>query len=42
MTIPNYQTLMLPLLKFLQNNKERNVREAIEHLCLEFKLTEQE
>jgi len=42
MTIPDYQTLMLPLLKFLDDNQERNVREAIDHLCSEFKLTEQE
>ena len=42
MAIPDYQTLMLPLLKFLDDNQERNVREAIEHLCSEFKLTEQE
>src|SRR3989338_3983837 len=42
MAIPDYQTLMLPLLKFLEDNQEKNVREAIDHLCSEFKLTEQE
>src|SRR3989338_1857587 len=42
MGIPDYQSIMLPLLKYLSDNKERNVREAIDYICSEFKLTEEE
>ena len=42
MAIPDYQSLMLPLLKFLNDGQERNVREAIDSLSAEFKLSEQE
>jgi len=42
MAIPDYQTLMFPLLKSLKNGQEINVRTLIEQLCSEFKLTEQE
>lgn len=42
MTIPDYQTLMLPLLKFLSDFQEHNAKEAIEHLSNEFNLTEAE
>lgn len=42
MTIPDYQTLMLPLLRYTQDEKEHNVRDVINDLCSEFKLTEQE
>lgn len=42
MAIPDYQSLMLPLLRFLGDGQERNVREAITQLCSEFKLTTQE
>lgn len=42
MPIPDYQTLMLPLLKFLSNGKELPMREVIEHLSKEFNLTNEE
>lgn len=42
MGIPDYQTLMLPLLKSLHNGQELNIREVISHLCSEFKLSEEE
>ena len=42
MPIPDYQTLMLPLLKFLSNGKELPMREDIEHLYKEFNLTNEE
>jgi len=40
--IPDYQSLMLPLLKCLNGSQEHNVREVIESLSSEFKLTDQE
>jgi restriction system protein len=40
--IPDYQTLMLPLLKFLSDGKEHNINEAVEFLGNEFQLTESE
>ena len=40
--IPDYQTLMLPLLNFLFDGKERNINEAVECLAKEFQLTEEE
>jgi restriction system protein len=42
MAIPDYQTLMLPLLKFLSDNKEKSIGDAVEYLSSEFRLTEQE
>lgn len=42
MPIPDYQTLMLPLLKVAENKRECSLKEAIEILALEFSLTEQE
>ncbi len=42
MPIPDYQTLMLPLLKFAVDGKEHHVREAVAVLAVEFKLTEDE
>ena len=42
MAIPDYQTIMLPLLKFLGDGREHNAREAIDYICSEFKLTDQE
>jgi restriction system protein len=42
MTIPDYQTIMLPLLKFAEDKKEHSLREAISYLAQEFKLTEEE
>jgi restriction system protein len=42
MAIPDYQSIMLPLLKFIGNNKEHSLREAIDTLADEFKLTADE
>ena len=42
MAIPNYQTIMLPLLKFAGDKKEYSTREVIEYISDLFKLSEQE
>ncbi|WP_294250031.1 winged helix-turn-helix domain-containing protein [Propionivibrio sp.] len=42
MPIPDYQTLMLPLLKLARDKQEHRFRDAIEHLASEFKLTDDE
>lgn len=42
MAIPDYQNIMLPLLKFLADKKEHSVREAIDFLSIQFKLDEKE
>ena len=42
MAIPDYQTIMLPLLKIAGDKKEHSIREAIDHICDLFKLSEQE
>lgn len=42
MPIPDYQSIMLPLLKFASDKKEHSIREAIEYLANVFKLNEQE
>ena len=42
MAIPDYETLMLPLLKLAEDGKEHFTREATELLSEEFRLTEQE
>jgi len=42
MTIPDYQSLMLPLLKHLADRQEHSLRETIEALADEFHLTENE
>jgi restriction system protein len=42
MAIPDYQTIMLPLLKFAEDKKEHSLREAISYLAKKFKLTEDE
>ena len=39
MTLPDYQTLMLPLLRFAADGNEHAVREAVEVLAEEFRLT---
>lgn len=39
MPIPDYQTLMLPLLKLASDGEERKFREAIEALATEFELS---
>jgi restriction system protein len=40
--IPDYQTIMLPLLKFAGDKKEHHIREAIEVLAKNFALSEEE
>lgn len=43
MTIPDYQTIMLPLLRFLASDqKEHHVQEAIKYLAEDFGLSEEE
>jgi restriction system protein len=42
MPIPDYQTIMLPLLRYLGNGEERSMSEAIEAVSNEFDLTPQE
>jgi restriction system protein len=42
MAIPDYQTVMLPLLRFAADNSEHKIREAIDVLANEFKITEAE
>ena len=42
MTIPDFQSIMLPLLEYLNDEKEHSHREAIDHICIKFKLTEEE
>ena len=40
MAIPDYQTVMLPLLKLTSDGKEHQIREAVNTLADQFKLTE--
>jgi restriction system protein len=40
--IPDYQSIMLPLLEYVKDGKERTLPEAIEYISTLFKLTEQE
>ncbi len=40
--IPSYQTIMLPLLKVVQNGKEYRLNDVVELLANKFKLTEEE
>ncbi len=42
MAIPDYQTIMLPLLKLVEDGREYYLRDAIENLAHEFQLTEEE
>jgi restriction system protein len=42
MAIPDYQTIMLPLLRFIGDQKEHSLREAIDYLAEEFNLSEEE
>jgi restriction system protein len=42
MAIPDYQSIMLPLLKFAEDGKEHSLRETIEALADEFELTDEE
>lgn len=40
MPIPDYQTLMLPLLKSAQDGQDHTMRETVEHLAVKFNLTQ--
>jgi restriction system protein len=42
MAIPDYQTLMLPLLKFLSDEQEHALQEAVLYLSKEFSLSQEE
>lgn len=42
MSIPDFQSTMLPLLKLAGDNKEHTIREAIDHMSNVFKLSEEE
>ena len=42
MPIPDYETIMLPLLKFAIDGKEYSSKEAVHHLAKDFKLTDEE
>lgn len=42
MAIPDYQSVMLPLLKYAGNGKEHRIREAVEQLAEQFRLSEEE
>ncbi len=42
MEIPDYQTIMLPLLALLQDGRERSVRDVVTILGNQFALTEEE
>ncbi|HOQ31829.1 MAG TPA: restriction endonuclease [Candidatus Hydrogenedens sp.] len=42
MPIPDYQSIMLPLLKFPGDKKEHSIRESIEHIANIFNLSEEE
>lgn len=42
MAIPDYQTVMLPLLRFLKDGNEHNIGEVVESLAAEFDLSTEE
>jgi restriction system protein len=42
MAIPDYQTVMLPLLRFAADGQEHSLREAIEKLADHFGLSDEE
>lgn len=42
MPIPDFQTIMLPLLRFSGDSKEHSIREAVEFLATEFQLSDEE
>jgi restriction system protein len=42
MTIPDFQSLMLPLMKYIADGREHSLRETIESLADEFDLTQDE
>ncbi len=42
MTIPDFQSIMLPLLKYLSDEEEHSFRETVDYICSEFKLTDED
>ena len=42
MAIPDFQTIMLPLLSFSGDSKEHSIREAVDFLATEFQLSDEE
>ncbi|MBI4685411.1 MAG: hypothetical protein HY755_09445 [Nitrospirae bacterium] len=42
MAIPDYQSIMLPFLKFIEDKEEYSFRETVDDLAKEFQLTEEE
>lgn len=42
MAIPDYQTIMLPLLKYADDKQEHSLRETIDFLANQFKLNDDE
>lgn len=42
MTVPNYQTFMLPLLKITSDAKEHSLSEVIENIAIELKITDED
>ncbi len=42
MSVPGFQEFMLPLLKWAGDGKEHSAREAVEHIAVEFKLSEED
>jgi len=42
MAIPDYQSIMLPLLKFASDKREHSIQDAIEDLASFFKVSETE
>ena len=42
MAVPDYQSTMLPLLRYIGDGQEHSLREAIEALAEEFGLSEEE
>jgi restriction system protein len=42
MAVPDYQSLMLPLLKYAGDRKEHRIRDAVEELAEKFRLSEEE
>jgi len=42
MAIPDFQSIMLPLLKFTRDQQEHSLREAIDNLAEDFNLSDEE
>ena len=40
--IPDYQTLMLPLMELLKDNQPHSLQEVLDYLANRFQLTEEE